>query len=99
MILKEYPSYQANTLQEVIEHLRQINNIRKDDILQAKNLNNTYILGRKVGKIPTGSADVTAGDKIGDFNAAHDGFQAYAYFLIDNGSGTAQWHRTHLTTW
>lgn len=74
--------------------LQQICNIRKDDITQFQNLPNIFLYGRKVGKIPTASNDVTPEDRVGDVNYT----ATFLYILIDNG-GTAQWRRTALGAW
>lgn len=68
MIFKPYPYWVAETLEEVKKQLREICNLRKDDITQAGNLNNTFIGGRSVGKIPANSADVAATDRINDIS-------------------------------
>ena len=93
MILREYPSYTLSTLEDVIDVVRQIQNLRKDDIKQAQNLNNIYILGRKVGKIPTSSSDVAPRDRIGDINFV----PGFMYVLVDN-AGTPEWQRSVLST-
>lgn len=72
---------------------------RKQDIQDFNNLRNTYIAGRKVGKIPTGAIDVDpALDKVGDFNIADDSGTTYLYALVDI-SGTAEWRRVALSSW
>lgn len=93
MILREYANLGVDTEKDRTEVLRDIVNIRKDDIIQAKNLPQTYILGRKVGRIPASSADVIAGDKVGDFNVT----LTHAYYLIDN-AGTGTWVRSTVGT-
>lgn len=64
--LKDYPYWSAESENDTREQLRLICNIRKDDITQIQNLQNIFIGGRLVGKIPANSADVTATDRIGD---------------------------------
>ena len=91
---KDYPYWSAETLDDVKEQLRQITNIRKDDITQIQNLQNIFIYGRKVGRIPTSSADVIAGDKINDINWD----ASYIYILVDN-AGTGAWRRAALGSW
>lgn len=92
--LKDYPYWAVEKEGDVKEWLRQVSNIRKDDITQIQNLTNIFVSGRKVGKIPTGSADVAATDRIGDVN--YDA--SYYYILVDN-SGTAVWRRIALGAW
>lgn len=86
--LKDYPYWGAGTSEDIKEQLRQICAIRKDDITQFQNLSSVFVSGRKVGKIPTASNDVTAADKVGDLN--YDA--SYLYILVDN-SGTPAWRR------
>lgn len=92
--LKEYPYWEAETLEEIKSLLRDIARIRKDDITQFQNLQSTFIAGRKVGRVPSSSADVIDGDKIGDFNVT----TTYAYFLVDN-AGTGVWRRVAVSSW
>lgn len=94
IVLKDYPYWGAETETETKDQLRQICNIRKDDITQISNLVNVFMSGRKVGKIPSASNDVSPTDRIGDQN--YD--QNYLYILIDN-SGTAEWRRASLGSW
>lgn len=91
---KDYPYWGPEKEEDVKEQLRQICNTRKDDISQIRNLVNVFVSGRKVGKIPTGSADVSSTDRIGDFNVT----ASYAYYLIDN-AGTAEWRRVAVSSW
>lgn len=93
-IFKDYPYYPVSNVEEIIEQLRQITNIRKDDISTIQNLPNVFLLGRKVGKIPSASNDVTNGDKLGDLSYSAD----FLYILVDN-AGTAQWRRVALSSW
>lgn len=92
--LRDYPYWSAETPEDVKTQLRLITNLRKDDITQISNLTNIFIGGRKVGKIPSASNDVTAIDRIGDFNVT----ATYAYYLINN-SGTAEWRRVAVGAW
>lgn len=92
--LKEYPYWSAETPDDVKTQLRDITNIRKDDITQIQNLPNVFLAGRSVGKIPASSADVTDGDKVGDQN--YDA--SYIYILVDN-AGTPVWRRAALASW
>lgn len=91
---RDYPYYPAETEEDIKEVLRQITNIRKDDIAQISQLTNIFVSGRKVGKVPTSSLDVDSTDRIGDINYT----TTYLYILVDNG-GTAQWRRIALGSW
>lgn len=89
--LKDFPYWAAATLQDTINQVQQICHIRKDDITQVQNFPNIFLQGRKVGKIPTTSADIAATDKLNDFNWT----STYLYVLVDN-SGTPAWRRAAL---
>lgn len=86
--LQHYPYWPAQTVDDIKDQLRTITNIRKDDITQIQNIQQTFVSGRKVGKIPANSADIVATDKVGDFNVT----TGFAYYLVDN-SGTPEWVR------
>lgn len=94
VVFKDYPYYPAEDLDDAKDQLRQICNVRKDDIAQISNLTNIFFSGRKVGKIPSGSSDVDAADRVGDINYDAN----YLYILIDN-AGTAEWRRATLGAW
>lgn len=64
---------------------------REDDIREFDNLNNRFVGGRKVSKIPSNSADVVAADQEGDIN--YDA--AFLYILLDD-AGTLVWRRVAL---
>ena len=91
---KDYPYWSAENLEDLITQMRQITNIRKDDITQIQNLPNIFLSGRTVGKIPTSSADVDATDRIGDVSYDTN----YLYILVDN-AGTAVCRRATLGSW
>lgn len=92
--MSPWPNLKFRTLEGCIEMLQFISRQRDSDITDWNNLQNIFVNGRKVAKIPTGSADVSATDKIGDFNVT----STYAYYLIDNG-GTAAWRRVAVGAW
>ncbi len=94
MSLKDWPSPTFSSVQEVERWAKFIARTRDEDITQANNYTNIFIRGRLVGKVPSGSADVAATDKLGDINFTDD----YMYVLIDN-SGTAEWRRVALGSW
>lgn len=77
------------------EALGDISRKRQEDITDRNNFNSIFVNGRKVGKVPSGSADVVASDRIGDFNVDN----TYAYWLVDDGAGGAEWVRAGVSTW
>lgn len=92
---KDYPYWPAESLDEMKEQLRLITNTRKEDITVISQITSSYFQGRKVGKVPSSSADVDpATDKVGDINYT----ASYLYILIDN-SGTPAWRRVILSSW
>ena len=93
-VFKDYPYWGAETPDDVERQLRQICNIRKDDITTIQNLPQIFMSGRKVGKVPSASNDVAATDRVGDIN--YDA--SYLYILVDNG-GTPAWRRATLGAW
>lgn len=94
VIFKDYPYWPAETLEEIKTQIRQITHTRKDDITQINNIQNVFISGRKVGRVPSSSADVIAGDKVNDVNWD----ASYLYILVDN-AGTPVWRRATLASW
>lgn len=92
--LKDYPYWAAETLEHVKDQLGQICHIRKDDITQVQNFTSIFVTGRKVGKIPSASNDVSPTDRLGDMNYT----ASYLYILIDN-SGTPEWRRFTAGSW
>ena len=92
--MKIYPDYNPDNAKELPRIVRFIQQERKNDVNDFTNLNNRFISGRKVARIPSSSADVIRGDVVGDFNVT----DTYAYFLIDN-SGTAEWRRVAVGSW
>lgn len=94
VVFKDYPYWEAEDLQHVKTQIRQICNVRKDDIAQISNLINVFVGGRKVGKVPSSSIDVVATDRLNDINWDN----SYLYILIDN-AGTAEWRRAALGSW
>lgn len=92
--MKLYPILKDETPKGIFEWLKYVVRARSDDIQELDNLKNIFIAGRKVGKIPSASNDVTATDKIGDVNYS----ATFLYILIDN-SGTPAWRRVALGAW
>ena len=86
-------TYQGTIVDNLSNHtsvLRSILSARGDDISEFDNLKNTFMSGRKVGKVPTESADIAAADRAGDFNYDED----YLYLF----TGT-DWRRLELLSW
>jgi hypothetical protein len=96
--MRPYTKLLGENLQEVIDSLREIVEVRRNDIQDFDNLNNVFISGRRVGRIPSGATDVIDGDKVNDFNIADDSGTVYLYSLV-NISGTAEWRRVALSSW
>lgn len=95
IVFKDYPYWNTESLEELREQLRQITNIRKEDITVISQITSSFVSGRKVGKIPTSSADVDADkDKVGDINYT----ASFLYILVDN-AGTPAWRRVALSSW
>lgn len=92
--MNQFPVMVVRSESDLYTLARYILKERKNDINDFNNLQNVFMAGRKVGKIPTGSADVIPTDRAGDFN--YDA--SYFYILVDNG-GTAVWRRTALSAW
>ncbi len=78
---------------KLAENAAYIQRLRQSDISDFDNLVNRFMSGRKVGKIPSASNDVSTSDRVGDFN--YDA--SYLYILIDNGG--AAWRRASLGSW
>lgn len=95
--MRDYPKllpFTDKTIKEIYETLKFIIQERKSDIRDNSNLTNIFVSGRKSGKIPSSSTDITADDKVGDINYDVN----YLYICVDN-SGTAVWRRVALTAW
>lgn len=91
---KDYPYWGAENLEEIREQLRQITNTRKDDISTISQITSSFVSGRKVGRVPSSSADVLVTDKVGDINYT----ASFLYILVDN-AGTPVWRRATLAAW
>lgn len=92
--MKEYPQFNSGVQADIESLLRFIVRERRTDIKFFDNLNNTFMRGRKVAKIPSGASDIGAADRVGDFNYS----ASYLYICVDN-SGTAEWRRVALSSW
>jgi len=89
--MQDFPRY--NGLEDADGLLRYIAKERKNDVKDFNNLTNTFLSGRKSSKVPTGAADVTDTDRVGDIS--YD--VSFLYILIDN-AGTAEWRRVALSS-
>lgn len=92
--MNPYADLASHELKDVAETVEEIVRERSIDIKDFDNIQNRFISGRKVGRIPSGATDVLSTDKVGDFN--YD--TSYIYILVNN-SGTAEWRRAALSSW
>lgn len=93
--MKDYPSmsYKAE-IKEAVAAINLIAQIRSDDINDFKGLNKILVSGRSTARVPSSSADVIAGDVVGDFCPT----ATYLYILISNG-GSPVWRRITMGAW
>lgn len=92
--MNSYPLLTPDNQEDAIELLRVISRERPNDIKDFDNLTNTFMSGRKSGKVPTGSADISVTDRVGDFN-----YTPSFFYIVVNNAGTAQWRRIALGSW
>lgn len=92
--MNPYPKLGDRTPADVIRVLEIAVRERTQDIKDFDNLTNTFISGRKVGKIPTGAADISPTDRVGDFN-----YTTSFLYIVVNNAGTAEWRRAALASW
>ena len=90
--IKDYPNFLESN--DVPELLRYIVKERKNDVKDFDNLTNTFISGRKSGKVPTGAADISDTDRVGDFS-----YDVNYIYIVVNNAGTAEWRRAALSSW
>lgn len=95
--MNPYQDITGRALPDVYNSVEEMIRERRYDVQDYDNLTQRFILGRLVGKIPTGALDTDPSDKIGDFNVAYDGADTYMYYLVDI-SGTATWARVLMDT-
>lgn len=88
--MKPYPKVISEDSALLASVLRFIVRERENDVTANNNLPQVFISGRKVGKVPTASADVAVTDRAGDFNYDTD------YIYLFTG---AAWGRAALGTW
>ena len=90
--MRSYPSLVDAS--NVVEVVRQILGLRREDITEYETLRDGKLKGRDrtgVRAVPANATDTDAGDIIGD--VVKDG--TYRYELVDD-SGTAKWDRRTL---
>lgn len=92
--MRDYPKFVPESTKDLVEVIKFIVKERRFDIADFNNIQNTFMAGRKVGKVPADSNDITATDRLGDFNTDAD----YLYIVIDD-AGDAKWRRVALSTW
>lgn len=92
--MNPYADLVSRDLEDVADAIEEMIRERSRDLKDYDNLQNRFISGRKVGRIPSSSLDVLSTDKVGDFN--YDA--SYVYILVDN-AGTAVWRRSALASW
>ena len=92
--MKQFPVMVLQTEKDLYTLGNYILKERKNDINDFNNLQNVFMAGRKVGKVPTGSADIDSTDRIGDFN--YDA--SYIYIVVESG-GNAVWRRVGISAW
>jgi hypothetical protein len=92
--MKQFPIMTLRTNDDLFVLGRYILKERGNDINDFNNLENIFMRGRKVGKVPTSSADIAAADRVGDFN--YDA--SYVYLVVESG-GNAVWRRVGLSSW
>lgn len=99
--MKNYPSLFLDasdknpTIDDIKEFIRYVTKERRNDVNDFTNLKNTFLSGRLVGKVPTGAADISPTDRVGDTN--FDYATGFMYRVVDN-AGTAVWARVALDT-
>lgn len=88
-----YPQLFSDDTESLLIAVRRIIEERNSDVQNYNNLNQIFMSGRKVGKIPTSSADIAATDRVGDFNYS----ASYLYLCVDDSG--AKWRRIALASW
>lgn len=88
--MNEYPI--IATEDEMFAGLEEIVRLRAEDVGDFDNLQNIFVSGRKVDKVPTSSSDVAATDNENDVNYDNN----HIYVLVDV-SGTLTWRTAPLS--
>lgn len=93
--MRDYPQLgTSEDLPAVVKAIKMIAQIRDSDINDFKNLNKVLVSGRSTTRVPSSSADVIAGDVVGDFCPT----ATYLYILIPN-AGSPVWRRITMGAW
>lgn len=92
--MRPYPTIFSSDNAALKQALDFIGRERQADVQEFNNLPNVFITGRKVGKIPSASADVVATDRPGDFS-----YDASFIYICLNNAGTVVWRRATLGSW
>lgn len=82
-LMQPYPKNIDTNIQKIADAVNVISRLREEDITDRNTFPSIFMLGRKVGKIPTSSSDIVATDRVGDYNYDVN----YFYLLVSNGSG------------
>lgn len=91
--MDEYPKIKINTMQDMRVVLERIVELRDEDVSYFSNLNQFYVSGRLVQRVPTSSSNVLAGDNVGDIS-----FTSTYLYVLQNVLGTPAWLRAALST-
>lgn len=93
----QYPIIQRSpTIQDIENWCNTVTRLREEeDLSDFLNLQNVFMAGRKVGKIPTSNSDTSVDDREGDFSFSSDGTSLY---VVVNASGTIKWGKISIDT-
>jgi hypothetical protein len=95
--MNEYPPVVGDNINSVLNFIRGISILRKEDVVADRNLKTRFIAGRlrTDRTTPTSNSDVNATDKEGDVVRT----TTYQYIIV-NDSGTLKWARHAIDiTW
>lgn len=93
--MKSYPSIVRRTLDGISDVVEFIVRERDKDVRDWNNLQNIFVNGRKVNKVPSSSVDIDPNsDRIGDIN-----YDASYFYYITLSGGNAVWRRIASSTW
>ena len=81
-----------NSEEDLVDFAKDITRKRNEDINEFNNLQNIFMRGRKVSKVPTAFDDTATTDREGDFN-----YDASYIYLAVNDSGTIKWSRVAIS--
>lgn len=93
--MRPYPNFRNSTnLEELKDRLAVVNDTREEDIAQYNLLVSRVGTIRKVVRVPSGSTDVLATDRLGDFN-----WDASYFYYLTESSGSLAWRRIASASW